>query len=801
MTGRGRAMSQRTGVHMRPSLAVGSVLLAGAVVWAMACSEGMGPEGPGQHLAGLTVSAPVATSPGARTLGSTAAAANTVAYVSLVPGAVPTGRSATITNRATGLAVTVGVVNGGFDPVAVAAAVGDTLAIVIARDGSGPLDDVEPVLPVHPPVVVRTDPPRKQVDVPLNTSVMIVFSEPIDSASLGSEAVQLYQGTSPVVGTLAFADPAHLTVVLQPGNLLAPLTDYRFLVSSTIRDINGLALETDLEVPFTTGTTTAPALRITTTTTGGELDPDGYAVCVDPAADSLTCASGGPARIADNGTVTVFVDPGTHLVELRGVAANCAVTFGDNPVTVTVGSGDTTVVGFAVACAQSVLRVTTTTSGPSPDADGYTVCTDPYDDPWSFGQDCTLQVAVGASGAVTVPLSAGQHTVQLDSVAANCTVSGDNPRTVTIADTVDVSFAISCVPAGSVRFYIVTDPGGDNPGGYVVCLDPASLVSFGLGSQTTAEGCAWEDVVALNTTMVRGGVTAGPHQVFFFRYYNNCGVAGGDTRAVTVPYDSTVNVEFDVRCAAAGSVILSNGDSLMTRSAIGGGAGTLGVGSAPAWSPDGLQVAYECAQDICVANPDGSGARQLTFVTFGGAAQHPAWSPDGSKIAFAANPGGIPQLYVMAPDGSGVTRLTDSTWFVGSPAWSPDGTRIAFDCRVDPGNDDICQVNADGSGFTRLTSDPARDYGAAWKPDGSLLAFATTRFGTDEIAYLDPTDGSVSRIGTGLSGFEPAWSPDGIRIAYVAPSSASCGHLVMVSRTDDWFGNGIACGDHPAWHP
>jgi Tol biopolymer transport system component len=147
-----------------------------------------------------------------------------------------------------------------------------------------------------------------------------------------------------------------------------------------------------------------------------------------------------------------------------------------------------------------------------------------------------------------------------------------------------------------------------------------------------------------------------------------------------------------------------------------------------------------------------------------------------------------------------VTRLTDSSWLVGSPAWSPDGTKIAFDGRVESGNEDLCVVNADGSRFTRLTTDPARDYGPAWKPDGSLLAFATTRFGSDEITLLDPGNGSVSRIGTGLIGSQPAWSPDGIRIAYVT-SNINCSDFVAIIRTDDWSGNGVTCGQHPAWHP
>src|SRR5207253_1120708 len=135
---------------------------------------------------------------------------------------------------------------------------------------------------------------------------------------------------------------------------------------------------------------------------------------------------------------------------------------------------------------------------------------------------------------------------------------------------------------------------------------------------------------------------------------------------------------------------------------------------APAWSPDGATLAYECGQDICTINPEGAAVRRLT--ADGAGNRHPTWSPDGSKIAFAATHAGVTDLYVTASNGSGGTRrLTQSVGFVGSPAWSPDGTRLAFDCSVDAGNDDLCWMNADGTGFTMLTNDPARDYGAAWK--------------------------------------------------------------------------------------
>ena len=56
----------------------------------------------------------------------------------------------------------------------------------------------------------------------------------------------------------------------------------------------------------------------------------------------------------------------------------------------------------------------------------------------------------------------------------------------------------------------------------------------------------------------------------------------------------------------------------------------------------------------------------------------PSWSPDGSRIAFTSNRDGKSEIYLMNPDGSGVTRLTNNEFDDKDPAWSPDGNKISF---------------------------------------------------------------------------------------------------------------------------
>lgn len=82
------------------------------------------------------------------------------------------------------------------------------------------------------------------------------------------------------------------------------------------------------------------------------------------------------------------------------------------------------------------LEITTSTSGTEQDADGYSVQI-----------DAGPARAIGAAATLTTTdVTPGNHTVLLGEVAANCTVSGDNPRTVSVTagETATVSFAVTC---------------------------------------------------------------------------------------------------------------------------------------------------------------------------------------------------------------------------------------------------------------------------------------------------------------------------------------------------------------------
>jgi hypothetical protein len=499
----------------------------------------------------------------------------------------------------------------------------------------------------------------------------------------------------------------------------------------------------------------------------------------------------------DSVTLTLGGIPGTLSGTTVVTAINGVATFSDLSIdqvnagyTLSASAGvltSVTSVPFNTANPPVTLHVRSTTTGLSFDPDGYRLCVDPVPDPWDVGYSCTTSMRVGVNSHVTLPLGPGTHDVQLDDVAANCTVR--EQTTVEAGDTTEVSFVITCVAAGAVHVTTVTTG---------IDVDP----SYGVCIVTSGTTCAMWSSVPPNSAVTIAGVIAGPQTVTLTDVATNCAVSGATTRAVTIPQDGTVDVAFDVGCVVAERIAFSRDGMIVVSRADASDQHVVTPGLAPAWSPNGARLAYECGQDICAINADGTGFARLTMNGAGN--HHPTWAPDGAKIAFAATH----DLYVMGANGSGAVRLTQGVGFQGSPAWSPDGTKIAFDCVVDAGNEDICSVNANGTGFARLTSDRARDFGATWRPDGSTLAFATTRYGADEIALLSVTRGSVTRIGAGLPGFEPTWSLDGTQLALVQVSvSADCDYwcstydAIFVATSDGAAIRYLTAGRQPAWKP
>lgn len=227
----------------------------------------------------------------------------------------------------------------------------------------------------------------------------------------------------------------------------------------------------------------------------------------------------------------------------------------------------------------------------------------------------------------------------------------------------------------------------------------------------------------------------------------------------------------------------------------------------PVWSPDGHTIAFFSDRggnpDIFVMNADGSHVEQLTRDAFASLYfskspedRNPSWSPDGSQIAFESGRDNQMltyinhDIYVMAADGSNVKRLTDDGADEGGPSWSPNGESIAY-VKMEYFSDqdvienptwDIYVMDVDGTDQIQLTKDSASEIEPAWSPDGSKIAFISDRHGQNFDIYVMNADGSnVTQLtNDSANEFGPVWSPDGKQIVFNSDRNGNV-QLFMIS--------------------
>jgi Tol biopolymer transport system component/DNA-binding winged helix-turn-helix (wHTH) protein len=219
--------------------------------------------------------------------------------------------------------------------------------------------------------------------------------------------------------------------------------------------------------------------------------------------------------------------------------------------------------------------------------------------------------------------------------------------------------------------------------------------------------------------------------------------------------------------------------------------GELGDVEGLAWAPDSRTLAFTTS-----APPGGC---TLWRVTLDGespqALAHCAalftptvdWSPDGRSIAFSAEADGAGGLFAVAPDGSGLRRLSTAPPLAmpdHQPAWSPDGSRLAF-ARQDPadGTRDLYEI-ASGGAAQRITALRLhRLHGLAWAADGRDLVYSTTQQDRRVLMRWDRSAGIA--VPLGLEGSAPARSTDGSLVYALMRSHISVGHLAPGGATPE----------------
>ncbi len=179
-------------------------------------------------------------------------------------------------------------------------------------------------------------------------------------------------------------------------------------------------------------------------------------------------------------------------------------------------------------------------------------------------------------------------------------------------------------------------------------------------------------------------------------------------------------------------------------------------------------------------------------------------TPSASRngyVVFSSNRTGNYEIYIMAPDGSGQTRLTNTPGNEVGPVLSPDGRAFAFtsDCH---GHEDVFVASVNGQSIKRITTAEGSDTAPDWSPDGDTIAYVSEAEGEKAVYLADP-DGQNPRRLTRNSFAEsaPAFSPDGKRVAFQAKRGRYWQiHVISVDGTDERVvSDGKANDSRPRW--